>query len=72
MPACSDEQTDVKKMEIGTKVGDSFYLIEFYADMENYDRILPTAQQMIDSFQITGSGDAGGSAIQKVGQTQST
>ena len=46
------ENVDLKEMEIGTKVGDDYYYITYYADTESYPNELSLAEDIIDSFQI--------------------
>lgn len=46
------ENVDMKEMEIGTKVGDDYYYIAYYADTESYPNELSLAEDIIDSFQI--------------------
>ena len=49
----SDENTIFKDMEIGTIKGDKTYILTYEAGANEYDKYLPIAQQLIDTFQIT-------------------
>lgn len=48
-----NENTIVKDMEIGTIKGDTAYLLTYEGGVNEYDKYLPVAQKMIDSFQLT-------------------
>jgi hypothetical protein len=39
-------------MEVGTKVGDDVYYLDYYAEEQKYARFLPIIQEMINSFKI--------------------
>jgi hypothetical protein len=42
----------LKQMEIGTKIGDKIYYIDYYADRHKYTSLLPVVQEMINSLKI--------------------
>ncbi len=44
-------------LEIGTIFEDEVYYLSYYADPQDYERYLPIIQEMIDSFEIEGSGN---------------
>ena len=48
-----NENTITRDMEIGTIKGDTAYLLTYEGGVSEYDKNLPIAQKMIDSFQIT-------------------
>ncbi len=48
-----DQNTTTKDMEIGTIKGDKAYILTYEAGPNEYDKYLPIALKMIDSFQIT-------------------
>jgi hypothetical protein len=43
-------------LEIGTIFEDEVYYLSYFADPQDYERYLPIIQEMIDSFEIEGSG----------------
>jgi hypothetical protein len=47
------DDVNLKEMEIGTKVGNDYYYINYYADTDSYSNELSLAEDMIDSFQTT-------------------
>lgn len=47
------ENVDLKEMEIGRKVGNDYYYIKYYADIESYPNELSLAQDMIDGFRTS-------------------
>jgi hypothetical protein len=48
--------TILKQMEVGTKVGDKVYYIDYYAELNQYPSFLPLIQEMINSFRIEQTG----------------
>ena len=42
----------IKQMEIGTKIGDKVYYLDYYAEEEKYPDFLPAIQDMINSLVI--------------------
>ena len=48
-----DGKTTFKDMEMGAIKGDKAYIITYEGGTDEFDRYLPTVQQMINSFQIT-------------------
>ena len=50
-----DNNTKVQGMEIGAIKGDKVYIFTYEAGPNEYDKYLPIIQQLIESFQITGS-----------------
>jgi hypothetical protein len=44
-------------LEIGTIFEDEVYYLSYFADPQDYERYLPIIQEMIDSFEIEGSGN---------------
>jgi hypothetical protein len=44
-------------LETGTIFEDEVYYLSYFADPQDYERYLPIIQQMIDSFEIEGSGN---------------
>ena len=50
-----DNNTKVQGMEIGAIKGDKVYIFTYEAGPNEYDKYLPIIQQLIKSFQITGS-----------------
>jgi eukaryotic-like serine/threonine-protein kinase len=49
----ADQNTIFKGMEIGAIKGDKAYILTYEARLNEYDKYLPTIQQVINSFQIT-------------------
>src|SRR5919112_349154 len=47
-----EDDTNYKRMEIGTIVGDRIYFIRYNAQEKQYSNYLPTIQMMINSLQI--------------------
>ena len=50
-----DNNTKVQGMEIGAIKGDKVYIFTYEAGPNEYDKYLPTVQQLIKSFQIASS-----------------
>ncbi len=48
-----DGKTTFKDMEIGAIKGDKAYILTYEGGTDEFDRYMPTVQQMINSFQIT-------------------
>jgi eukaryotic-like serine/threonine-protein kinase len=48
-----DGKTTFKDMEIGAIKGDKAYILTYEGGADEFDKYLPTLQQMINSFQIT-------------------
>jgi hypothetical protein len=48
-----DGKTTFKDMEIGAIKGDKAYILTYEGGADEFDKYLPTVQQMINSFQIT-------------------
>jgi hypothetical protein len=48
----SDDGTILKQMEIGTKIGNKVYYLDYFAQEEKYAEFLPIIQEMINSFQL--------------------
>jgi serine/threonine-protein kinase len=48
-----DGKTTFKDMEIGVIKGDKVYILTYEGGIDEFDKYLPTVQQMINSFQIT-------------------
>lgn len=48
-----DGNTTFKDMEIGAIKGDKAYILTYEGGADEFDKYLPTVQQMINSFQIT-------------------
>jgi hypothetical protein len=46
------ENADLMEMEIGTKIGNDYYYVRYFADTESYSNELVLAQDIIDSFRI--------------------
>jgi eukaryotic-like serine/threonine-protein kinase len=51
--AHTDENTTFKGLEVGVMKGDKVYILVYEAGLNEYDKYLPTLQQLIDTFQIT-------------------
>jgi hypothetical protein len=49
----SDNITEYKNKEVGTSVGGKAYYISYFSDPANYDKYLPLAERMFDSFELT-------------------
>jgi hypothetical protein len=47
-----DDGTILKQMEIGTKIRDKVYYIDYYAEQQKYASFLPVVQEMINSFKL--------------------
>ena len=48
-----DDTLDTRFLEIGTKIGNDYYFVEYFADQDDsYFNSLPIAQKMIDSIKI--------------------
>jgi hypothetical protein len=47
-----EDGTILKQMEIGTKIGNKVYYLDYYAQGEKYSEFLPIIQEMINSFEI--------------------
>ncbi len=49
----ADENTIFKDLEIGVMKGDKVYILVYEAGLNEYDKYLPTIQQLVNTFQIT-------------------
>jgi len=49
----ADENTTFKDLEVGTIKGDKVYILAYEAGLNEYDKYLPTIQQLTNTFQIT-------------------
>lgn len=49
----TDENTTFKDLEVGVMKGDKVYILVYEAGLNEYDKYLPTVQQLINTFQIT-------------------
>jgi eukaryotic-like serine/threonine-protein kinase len=49
----TDENTTLKDLEFGVMKGDKVYILVYEAGSNEYDKYLPTIQQLINTFQIT-------------------
>ena len=49
----TDENTTFKDLEVGVMKGDKVYILVYEAGLNEYDKYLPTIQQLINTFQIT-------------------
>ncbi len=49
----TDENTTFKDLEVGVMKGDKVYILVYEAGLNEYDKYLPTLQQLINTFQIT-------------------
>jgi hypothetical protein len=48
-----DDSLELRYLEIGTKIGNDYYYVEYYADTDDrYFQSLPIVQKMIDSIKI--------------------
>jgi len=49
----TDENTTFKDLEVGVMKGAKVYVLVYEAGLNEYDKYLPTIQQLINTFQIT-------------------
>jgi hypothetical protein len=48
-----DDEKTIKQMEIGTKIANKVYYLDYYAEQDKYNSFLPIIQEMINSFDIS-------------------